>query len=378
MNHTDVVAGRRHQVPLPSVLVVAIVAAVLLVRIPATATELRVEVGKSLIVPYHEKIATVSIANDSVADVVAITARDLVVIGKQVGTTTLAVWGESQQHVVYDVRVNRNFDGQQILLQVQVGEVNKNRFSELGIDVLWDNDHLIKDSRLRVGTYGGQVLTPSVPLSVGEGVSGLFQFIGKNDQVSAIVHALEEKGGIKMLATPKLLSLSGEQASFLAGGEIPVPVAQTSAGGLQTITIQWREYGVRLKFTPTVIDSNLVNLIIEPEVSNLDYTNAVTIGGFSVPALQTRRAKATVELHSGEAMFLGGLNSQRRVGTIKRIPILGHIPLLGALFTRKDTALEETELVLIVSPRLVGSASAEAVPALPWNGEEVQDKDPTD
>jgi pilus assembly protein CpaC len=94
--------------------------------------------------------------------------------------------------------------------------------------------------------------------------------------------------------------------------------------------------------------------------------------------MQTRRAKTTVELHSGEAMFLGGLVSQRRVGSIKRIPILGHIPLLGAFFTRKDTSLEETELVLIVSPRIIGPASAEVMPPLPWDGQEIQDKDPTD
>jgi pilus assembly protein CpaC len=202
-------------------------------------------------------------------------------------------------------------------------------------------------------------------------VTGLFHFVGRDNDVAAIVTALQEQGDLKMLATPKLLSLSGEKASFLAGGEIPVPISQgSSATGSQTITVEWKEYGVRLNFVPTVVDSDLINLTLEPEVSSLDFTNAAVIGGFAIPALLTRRANATVELHSNEAMYLGGLVSNEQIVNRKRVPILGHIPILGALFTRKETSSNETELVIIVSPRIIGPVAAETIPPLPWNGPE--------
>lgn len=335
---------------------------------PASANnEVRVQVGKSTVLEFPEKIETVSLADENVADVIAITATELVVIGKSVGTTTLAVWWTSGRHESYDVRVIRNFSGQQVLLKVQIGELNTSTFKELGFDFLWDNRQL-SEGDIRVGTFGGRVSSPSVPLQMSEGVSGLFQFIGRENDITAIVHALQEKGVLRMLAKPQMLALSGETAEFLSGGEIPIPIAQVGTAGASTITIQWKEYGVRLKFVPTVVDSNLINLEVSPEVSSLDFTNSVIIGGFAVPALLTRRMKTTVELHSGEAMFLGGLITQQRVTSQKRIPILGHIPLLGALFTRTENSTHESELVIIVSPSIVDPNRLEPIPDMPWGG----------
>ncbi|MEW6749875.1 MAG: pilus assembly protein N-terminal domain-containing protein [Candidatus Latescibacterota bacterium] len=337
--------------------------------VPVTPVQQRrVEVGKSIVLGFPEKVETVSLANDQIADVVAVTTDEIAVIGKQVGTTTLAVWGQSQGHQIFEIRVVRDFTGLQIMLEVQVGEVNRSALSELGVDFVWDNNELAYDGNLTVGSFGGQVRTPSVPLTVGEGVSALFHFLGTQNQISAIVHALQERGQLKLLATPRLLSLSGQKASFLSGGEIPIPIASTSIGALQQITIYWKEYGVKLSFTPTVIDSNLISLEIQPEVSSLDYANAVTIAGFSIPAMLTRKASAMVELHSGEAILLGGLIADEELVSRRRVPILGRVPLLGLLFTRKETSRRQNELVFVVSPRIVGPAPEEPIPPMPWNG----------
>jgi pilus assembly protein CpaC len=354
----------------------AIIIAVLASRPANAVPPVVVEEGKSIVLKYGEKIETVSLANDKIADVVAITADELVVIGKLPGTTSLVVWGKSLAHTIYELKVVRNFSGRQVILAVQIGEVNKNAFDNLGFDILWQNSDLT-EGLMEVGSYAGAVRTPSIPLTVGEGVSGLFHFLGRQNDVAAIVEALQERGDLKLLATPKLISLSGQKASFLSGGEIPVPISQSSVGNTQTITVEWKEYGVRLNFVPTVVDSDLISLYLEPEVSSLDFTNAVVIGGFAIPSLRTRRAKTTVELHSDEAMYLGGLVSNERFMSRRRIPILGHIPLIGAFFTRKEVSSRETELVIIVSPRIIEDVNAEPVPPLPWNGPEEKVRDST-
>jgi pilus assembly protein CpaC len=334
--------------------------------------EIRVVKGKSVVLEYPEKIQTISLANSDMADVVSITPTELVIIGKEVGITTLAVWGESKKHTSYDIKVDRNFAGQQVVLEVKVAEVNKNAASELGFDFLFknSNDRNIAEGEKTLGVYGGVVQTPSIPLTIGEGVTGVISYVGKNKDYSTIIHALEEKGDLKLLAEPKLLCLSGEKASFLVGGEIPIPIAQTVTSGVggTTITIQWKEYGVNLNFLPTVVDSNLINLKVTPEVSSLDYTNAVTIGGFSIPAIHTRKADATLELNSGQSIVLGGLISEEMIKNISRVPILGSIPILGTFFSRRETTKSQNELMIIVSPRIITSVESEEIPPLPWEG----------
>lgn len=332
--------------------------------------EVRVVEGKSVVLRYPEKIETVSLADQEVADVVAITADELVVIGKKAGRTTLIVWGESQNHTEYDIIVDRTASGQQILLQVQIGEVNTTKLDQLGFDFTWENndpDFITKGDKT-VGLFPGRTTGLTVPLEPSATVTGYYKYVGDFNQISATVQALEQNGYIKILAQPKLLCLSGEEASFLSGGEFPIPVSVSGASGTQQIGIEWKEYGVKLTFLPSVIDSDLVNLRVQPEVSNIDYTNSITISGFSIPAFQVRRANAMVELNSGQALLLGGLKSSEEVKTMQRVPILGHIPLLGALFTRKESSVRENELVIIVSPRIVESVAAEEVPDLPYKG----------
>jgi len=333
---------------------------------------LRVVKGKSIILNYPEKIQIVSIANEEIADVVSVTPTELVIIGKGVGVTSLAVWGESKKHTMYDVKVERNISGQQVVLEVKVGEVNKSALSAYGLDFLLLDRDVKPGKELTVGTYAGQATSPdqhSRELLAQDGITAVIKWLGNKEDLSTIIKALEQKGDLKLLANPQLLTLSGEEASFLVGGEIPVPVAQTvGAGGVPSVSIQWKEYGTRLHFIPTIVDSNLINLKISPEVSSLDYANVVSFGGYIIPALRTRKAEATVELNSQQSVVLGGLFSSEESKTIKRVPILGHIPILNLIFSRRETTKSETELLIIVSPRIINSVAEETIPPLP--GEE--------
>jgi pilus assembly protein CpaC len=360
---------------------VAFLFALFATNLKAEQPLLRVVKGKSIVLNYPEKIKTVSLANEDIADVVSVAPSELVVIGKEVGITSLIVWGESQKHTMYDVKVERNIPGQQVVLEVQVAEVNKSALSEYGLDFLMvDSDprHLKRGDKI-LGTYSGQVTSPdpeSRELFAQDGISGVIKWLGDKREFSMIFKALQQQGDLQLLANPKLLTLSGEKASFLVGGEVPVPIAQTvTAGGAPSVTIEWKEYGVKLDFVPTVIDTDLVNLKISPEVSSLDWANMVSFGGYDIPALRTRKADATVELNSEQSIVLGGLLSTEEIKTIKRFPILGHIPLLNFFFSRKETTKSETELLIIVSPRIITSVAKEEIPPLPWEGQEKHEEE---
>ncbi len=335
---------------------------------------IRVVKGKSSVLKYGERIKTISIADQDVADVVSITATDLVVIGKNEGVTSVIVWGESGKHTSYDLRVDRNISGKQVVLEVQVAELNKTKSSDYGVDfLLQDSDpsHIASGDKI-IGSYGGAVTSPdpeSRDMLIPDGTTGVIRWLGSEQKVMAAIKALQRDGKIKLLATPRLLCLSSQSASFLVGGEIPVPVAQGGgAGGLLNITIEWKEYGVKLNFLPTIVDTNLVNLKISPEVSSLDYANIVNFGGYSIPAIRTRRADATIELNSSQSVVLGGLLSTEEFKTIRRVPILGHIPLVSFFFSRREISSQETELMIIVTPRIIDSIRAEKIPPLPYDG----------
>lgn len=361
-------------------LVLAISVFIFGVFVPFSQAEtqlLRVVKGKSIVLKYPEKVQTVSLANEDIADVVSVTPTELVVIGKEVGMTSLIVWGESKTHTMYDIKVERNISGQQVVLEVQVAEVNKSALSEYGLDFLMvdqDPSHIKRGDKI-LGTYAGQVSTPdpeSRDLFAQDGITGVIKWLGDKREFSTVIKAMQQKGDLKLLANPQLICLSGEEASFLVGGEVPIPIAQTiTAGGLPSVTIDWKEYGVRLNFLPTVVDTNLINLKITPEVSSLDWANMVSFGGYSIPALRTRKADATVELNSGQSVVLGGLLSTEETKTIKRVPILGHIPIINFFFSRKETKRSETELLIIVSPRIISSIAQEEIPPLP--GQELKE-----
>ena len=183
--------------------------------------------------------------------------------------------------------------------------------------------------------------------------------------ISSALDALEQKGLATTLAEPTLVALSGETASFLAGGEFPIPVAQSSSsgggGGFSAVTVEFKPFGVSISFTPTVLADGVINLAVSPEVSSLDASAAVVINGFRVPGLRTRRAKTVVELRDGESFAIAGLLSKDFSDTIRQVPLLGSIPIIGALFRSTGFQKGETELVMIVTPRLVRPVRAGAL-----------------
>ncbi|MCC8945812.1 pilus assembly protein CpaC [Bradyrhizobium sp. USDA 4501] len=181
---------------------------------------------------------------------------------------------------------------------------------------------------------------------------------GNGGSVDLLISALETKGLVRSLAEPNLIALSGDAARFLAGGEFPVPTVQPGSGnGVPTITTQYKPFGVELAFVPTVLSRGTINLRIEPSVSELDFANAVTIAGTQIPALTSRSARTTVELRDGQSFAVAGLLQTRNVQNVSQLPWIGSVPVLGTLFSSKSYQQQETDLVIIVTPRLVAPAA---------------------
>jgi pilus assembly protein CpaC len=183
--------------------------------------------------------------------------------------------------------------------------------------------------------------------------------------VDLIINALEEKGLARSLAEPNLVALSGDTASFLAGGEYPIPVP---GGAFGQVTIDYKRYGVGLAFTPTVLGDGLINMRIEPEVSQLDFSNAVILEKTSVPSLIVRRASTTVELRDGQSFVIGGLLQSVGQSQLSQLPWLGDVPVLGALFRSASYQKNESDLAIIVTPRLVRPARPGDIVKTPLDG----------
>jgi pilus assembly protein CpaC len=200
-------------------------------------------------------------------------------------------------------------------------------------------------------TFGTLAGTAQQPFGV-----VLANLVNKGNQIDILVSALETQGLVRRLAEPTLAALSGDTAQFLAGGEFPVPIAATSANGIVTPTIEFKPFGVRLSFTPTVLARGVINLRITPEVSELDFANAVTISGTTVPSLVKRDATTTIELRDGQSFAIAGLLQANDVRLRDQVPWLGSVPVLGALFSSMHYQKHETDLVIIVTPHLVQPA----------------------
>ena len=244
----------------------------------------------------------------------------------------------------------------QVSLQVRIAEVDRNILKQIGVD--WtkfgpNNEVQFvttnNSSPRNILSATANMITTAIPQSTNFLTIGMFPF-----QAAATVEALATEGFITILAEPNLIAMSGQPASFLAGGEYPIPVVQSvAAGTAPTITVQFQQYGVQLAFTPTIVDANHLNLKVRPEVSQLDYSNAVNANGFLVPALTVRRAETSVELGSGESFALAGLLMHNTSQDISKVPWLGDLPVIGALFRSNKFQNNESELVIIVTPYLV-------------------------
>lgn len=258
---------------------------------------------------------------------------------------------------------------QQVMLEVRFSEMNRTVAKNLGINTAFTNGNGLHTFQGGIGSTGGNTAlltnqngTPTVNLS---GVLDTFGIVSKgitlgNLNIFTALDALERKGLVTTLAEPTLVALSGESASFLAGGEFPVPVAQSNGGnGTSTngtssaITVEFKPFGVSLAFTPTVLDDNVISLIVAPEVSSIDPSASISVNGLTIPGLQTRRARTTLELRDGQSFAIAGLLRKDFQDTVRQFPLLGSIPIIGTLFRSTGFQRQETELVIIVTPRLV-------------------------
>ena len=332
--------------------------------------KVRILVGRSAVLSVPDSIGTVSIADDEIADVVVATSRQLLLNAKKIGTTSLVVWSKGNRYQSYEVVVHSGTGFNQVVLNVKIAEVSRSRLKQLGFDFFVNmlNSRRIEGSGT-IGFFGGQVNTPRIPIlqdPLGEqvGIAIDYASLSGDRHVQGIVKALESDGTIKTLASPNLVAVNGEKAKFLAGGEIPIPVVQSGSGD-NSISVVFKEYGVKLDFEPTVIDSGIINLRVVPEVSTPDYTRAVVLSGFLIPAFQTRRVDTVVELRDGQSLVIGGLTNTDVRKTRRKIPLLGDIPVLGVFFQNSRDTIEENELVVLVSPRIIRPLEASETPALP-------------
>lgn len=266
--------------------------------------------------------------------------------------------------VVNLLNVNVPAPEPQILLKVRFCSLDRTKEKQLGINIFstgFGNT---------VGSISTNQYTPTVP-TISSGGSGSTATIGSVTplnlfafypglNIGATIQALEQKGVSETLAEPNIVAKNGHQGSFLAGGQYPYPVAQTgvSGGGSAPITIQYKEYGVLLTFIPTITNRGTIRLQVAPEVSALDYANAVDIGGATVPALTVRRVKTEVELADGQSFVIGGLLNNTETDNFEKIPFLGDIPILGKFFQSMQRTYANTELIVIVTPEIVNPIDA--------------------
>lgn len=267
----------------------------------------------------------------------------------------------------------------QILLEVKIAEIDRTKLDELGFNILSTGAGNTTGtvSTQQFGPVSGPGGSPfNLTGAVGSRTTGFTTQFGMSNllniflfrpdlNLGTVIQALQQKNVLQILSAPNLLAMSGQKASFLAGGEFPFPVVQGGAN-IGAVTIQFRPFGIRLDFTGTVEPDNTVQLQVAPEVSTLDYTNAVTISGFTVPAIATRRAETVVELRDGQSFGIAGLLDQRVTAQLSKIPGIGDLPILGKLFQSKSVQKERTELIVLATPRIVDPIKTGAiVPATP-------------
>ena len=379
-----------------------------------------VPVGKSEDVRTDTSFVDVVVGDPEVADVNPLTDRSLSILGKKIGTTRVSVYTEGKKLVgIFDVEVSyditrlsnelrRRFPGsriqastvngrimlagevvdattldkavtiarqfgpeiinsvsvmspQQVLLEVRFIEISRTAGRELGVQWNRFGGSSITNIGNRVNAGDLPVTASSIATETAAGlISGSSPFgflvgriVASGVTTDVLINALEQKGIARSLAEPNLVALSGDTASFLAGGEYPIPVS----GSFGQVSVDYKKYGVGLAFTPTVLSHGLINMKIEPEVSQIDTTHTVAVSnGISVPALIVRRASTTVELRDGQSFVIGGLLQSDNKNQLEQLPWLGSVPVLGALFSSKSFQKNETDLAIIVTPHLVRPA----------------------
>ena len=385
-------------------------------------------VGQSRVINFDRPVGRFSVSNPEIAEAILVTPDQVLVNGKAFGQVNFIAWEQSGgQYLVFDVYVRTNLslidsqiralfpkddirlsqangsvvlsgsvsdtktaaqvqsvveaagfktvnmlaspvkNASQVQLQVRVAEVSRNRLTGLGTGYAYQG-------RPGVGGYAngggspwtlGSVDKGSIFGSVASSALNLFVMGGNSFE---FIRALKTNGALRELAEPNLIAMDGQEASFLAGGEFPVPIIQSGGGGGNgngnAVTIVFKEYGVRLNFKPTILDEDHIRLELEPEVSTIDFANGVKFQGFVIPALKTRRAKTGIELRDGQSFALAGLLDNNETRSLSKVPVVGDIPVLGALFKSKDFQKNETELMFIVTAQLVKPVNRDDLPQM--------------
>jgi pilus assembly protein CpaC len=389
--------------------------------------DVRVIVGKSVVVDYPEDIARISTSSPDVVDAVPATTREILLHGKALGSATVVVWSKTGQRTFYNVNVEQNLEplrkllketfpneeirvqaardsisltgkvttqavadraavlatpvaktvvnnlqvnvgpvDKQIVLRVRFAELNRNASQSFGVGLLSSGatNTLARTTTQQFPAPGVTDLRTVSP-SPGPGISGEFKlsdllnvFLFRSDlNLGAFIKALQGQGVLQILAEPNLVATNGKEASFHVGGEFPIPVLQGGANS-GAVTIMFREYGIRLNFHPLLTANNTIKMHVRPEVSTIDLANAVSVGGFTVPALATRKMETDIELGEGQSFVIGGLLDDRVNESMAKIPGLANIPILGAIFKSRQESKTKTELLVMVTPEIT-------VPLLP-------------
>jgi len=414
------------------VFLVAAGAAVLLAQ--AGPEEVRLTVGKSIVIDYPADIARISTSNPDVVDASPVTAREVLLHGKSFGTVTLVVWSKTGQRNFYNIDVEQNLEPlrqilkstfpnetitvhssrdsvsltgrvsskevsdraaalagsygktivnnlqlpvapveKQILLRVKFAELDRSTSSQFAINFVSTG---AGNTVGRITTGGFPAPSPTALTGVGGTAANsafsisdalnIFAF-NPNLNLGVLIKALQQQNLLQILTEPNLVTTNGKEASFLEGGEFPVPILQGGANA-GAVTIQFREFGIRLTFNPTITPNNTLRLYVKPEVSSLDFANAVSFNGFTIPALSTRRMETNIELGDGQSFVIAGLIDNRVTETVAKIPGLSALPVLGNLFKSKEVDKNKTELVVIVTPEItmpLQPGEAKPGPAMP-------------
>ena len=259
---------------------------------------------------------------------------------------------------------------QQVMLQVWFAEINRSALYEAGMSFFTSDRFVSRTTTQQFSSPNFEADDQGTKLVFSD-VLNLFLFDQK-EGVGAVMRLLEEQGSFRSLAEPNLIAYNGQEASFLAGGEFPVPIVQGNTG---SVSVQFKEFGVRLTFTPTIA-GDVIRLKVAPEVSALDFNNGITLSGFRIPALITRRASTDVELRDGQSFAIAGLLNNIGQNDSANVPFFSSIPIIGALFKSKAERAEETELMVLITPRLVQPLEPDEVPPLPTDDVTIDPFDP--
>jgi len=335
----------------------AILPAAATAQVPTDSiTRIDLSPGRSFPLTTQNPITRVSVATPEIADAIVVGEREIVINAKATGETDLLLWIANEPRRHYRLAVHSANDRQMVQLAVRVAEVRKDLVHELGVSGLYRDGNV----RAGAGIFNSDNVfdktTGLITLPTNARFGTVLSDFGTKSFLS-FIDFQSQRGNARLLAEPNLLAGNRDTASFLAGGEFPVPIAQPGPNGQVAITIQFREFGIRLTFQPEIISDSLIKLTMRPEVSSLDFTNAVEISGFRIPALRTRRISTSVDVKRDQSLIVSGLFSDEREQVRTGIPFLMDLPVLGALFGNSSWTSNQSELLILVTPTLVNSNS---------------------